>query len=52
MFDFEGNLVEKKDRVIMMMSDAGSSERIEIEAVVSEIKMVLIDELYYQDHSG
>ena len=37
MLDFEGDLVEKKDRFRIMMSNAGSSEKIEREEVVSEI---------------
>ena len=32
-----------------MMSDIGSSERMERKTVVSEFEMTLLDELYYQD---
>ena len=50
--DFEGNLIEKKDRVNIIISDIGSSKRMEIETVVSEHEMTLIDKLYHQEHSG
>ena len=44
--------MEKRDIVTIMMSDVGSSKRIERETVVSELKMTLIDKLYHQDCSG
>ena len=51
MLHFEGDLVKKKDRFRQMMLDAGPSERMEREAVVSELEMTLIDNLYRQEHS-
>ena len=47
MLDFSSNLVEKKDSVRIIMSDAGSNKKTEREALVSDLEMKLIDKLYY-----
>ena len=52
MLDFEGNLVEKKESVRMMTLDTRSSERIEREAVTSDLDMTMIDKIYHQECGG
>ena len=49
MLYFEGNLVEKKDRVRIIISDIGSRKRMEREAVTSNLDTTLIEKIYHQE---
>ena len=52
MLDFEGSMVEKKDRSIIIMSDIRYSERMERETLENELDMSLTDKLHYKEQSG
>ena len=47
MLDFDGKLSQKKDSVKIIMLGIESSERIERDAVASDLEMTLLNNLYY-----
>ena len=51
MLDYEGNMVEKKDRLRILVSDLEDNELMEVSAVVSEAEVSLVNKLCHESDS-
>ena len=51
MLDYEGNIVEKKDRLRILVSDLEDNELIEVSAVFSEAEVLLVNKLFHKSDS-